>query len=247
MKIDILTLFPEIISPVINQSIISRAINKEIVEINVINFRDFSNNKHKKVDDYPYGGGEGMLIGIQPIYDCLQSIEKSADTLVILTSPQGKTFNQQMAENLAKRKHLIIICGHYEGIDERVRKYLVDEEISVGDYVLTGGELPALIIVDAITRLIPGVLKTESHQNDSFSIKLLEHPQYTRPQDFKGMKVPDVLLSGNHKLIEEYKLKESLRNTYLKRPDLLEKYPLNEKEKQLLKEVINEEENKKNS
>ena len=246
MRIDILTLFPELINSVIKESIIARAIESNKITINVINFREFSNNKHKKVDDYPFGGGEGMLIGIQPIYDCLESIEKTDNTKIIMTSPQGSTFNQKKTESLAKLDHLIIICGHYEGIDDRVNQYLVDEEISVGDYVLTGGELPALIIVDAVARLIPGVLKEKSHQNDSFSMKLLEHPQYTRPRDFKGMKVPEVLLSGNHKLIEEFKLKESLRNTYLKRPDLLKNYSLNENEKKLLEEIIKEE-NDKNS
>jgi len=243
MKIDILTLFPELIKSVIKESIIARAIENKKITINVINFREYSNNKHNNVDDYPFGGGEGMLIGIQPIYDCLNSIDKNTNTKIIMTTPQGSTFNQEKAEKLAKEDHLIIICGHYEGIDERVNKYLVDEEISVGDYVLTGGELPALIIVDAITRLLPGVIKNESHQNDSFSMKLLEHPQYTRPANFKGMKVPDVLLSGNHKLIKEFKIKESLRNTYLKRPDILKDYNLSDKEKQLLDEIIKEEQN----
>ncbi|HEY8364546.1 MAG TPA: tRNA (guanosine(37)-N1)-methyltransferase TrmD [Haloplasmataceae bacterium] len=240
MRIDILTLFPELITSVIKESIIGRAIEKEKITINVINFRDFSNNKHKKVDDYPFGGGEGMLIGIQPIYDCLQSIPRMNKSKVLLTSPQGTTFNQEKAEVLSKEEQLIIICGHYEGIDDRVREYLVDEEISIGDYVLTGGELAALVIVDAVSRLVPGVINSESHKNDSFSTKLLEYPQYTRPADFMGMKVPEVLLSGNHQQIEEYRLRESLRNTYLKRPDLLENYPLSEKEKKILEEIIQE-------
>src|SRR5690554_6130297 len=155
MRIDILTLFPNLIKSVIKESIIARAMKSDKIDINVINFRDFSNNKHKKVDDYPFGGGEGMLLGIQPIYDCLQSIKKTETTKVLLTSPQGTTFNQNVAERLSRNDHLIIICGHYEGVDERIKKNLVDEEISIGDYILTGGELPALIIVDAITRLIP--------------------------------------------------------------------------------------------
>ncbi len=248
MRIDILTLFPEMIKSVIKESIIGRAIKENKIVINVINFRDFSNNKHNKVDDYPFGGGKGMLIGIQPIYDALQSIDKSEKTKILLTSPQGERFNQDKAKALSSEEHLIIICGHYEGIDERVREYLVDEEISVGDYVLTGGELPALIIVDAVVRLITDVLSENSAEFESFSLKLLEYPQYTRPSDFKGMKVPDVLLSGNHQLIARYRLKESLRNTYLKRPDLLDNYPFSEEEKKLLEEVIAEERQKqKNS
>lgn len=241
MKIDILTLFPDLIHAFINESIISRAIKSNKIEINVINFRDYANNKHKKVDDYPFGGGAGMLLGIQPIYDALTSIKSNNKTKVLLTSPQGKTLNQQLVEGLSQDEHLVIICGHYEGIDDRVREYLVDEEISVGDYVLTGGELAALIIVDSVSRLIPNVLNEESHKNDSFSTRLLEYPQYTRPVEFKGMKVPDVLVSGNHQLIAEYRLKESLRNTYQKRPDLLEKYNLNPQETKFLQEIIIEE------
>ncbi|QVK18947.1 tRNA (guanosine(37)-N1)-methyltransferase TrmD [Mycoplasmatota bacterium] len=244
MRIDILTLFPELIQSVIKESIIGRAIDTKKIDINVINFRDYSNNKHNKVDDYPFGGGAGMLLGIQPIYDALQAIEKKNKTKVLLTSPQGTTFNQLKAEALSEEEHLIIICGHYEGIDDRVREYLVDEEISVGDYVLTGGELAALIIVDAVSRLIPNVLNEASHQDDSFSTRLLEYPQFTRPASFKGMNVPDVLLSGNHRLIKNYRLKESLRNTYLKRPDLLNKYSLNKEEKRLLEEIVVEESEK---
>lgn len=235
MRIDILTLFPEFIQSFLNESIIKRAIETERVTINVINFRDFSTNKHNKVDDYPFGGGAGMLISVQPIYDALQTIPKGK---VILTTPTGQTFNQGMAERLKDEDHLVIICGHYEGIDDRVREYLVDEEISIGDYVLTGGELAALVIVDAVTRLVPDVLnKEESHQKDSFSSKLLEHPQYTRPREYQGMMVPDVLLSGNHQHIEDYRLKESLRITYLRRPDLLEDYSLTKKEKRFLEEI----------
>ncbi len=241
MKIDILTLFPELILSVIKESIIGRAINNNKIEINVINFRDYSNNKHKKVDDYPFGGGSGMLIGIQPIYDALEKIERKPKSKVLLTSPQGKKLNQELVEQLSEEEHLIIICGHYEGIDDRVREHLVDEEISIGDYVLTGGELAALIIVDAISRLVPEVLNEASHQDDSFSTRLLEYPQYTRPVEFNGMKVPDVLVSGNHQLIAQYRLKESLRNTYLKRPDLLEKYTLNKQEKKYLTEIVAEE------
>lgn len=243
MIIDILTLFPDLINSVLKESILGKAITSEKIIVNVINFRDYANNKHKKVDDYPFGGGCGMLLSIQPIYDCLQSINKTDKTKVILTTPQGKTFNQKMAEDLAKEEHIIIICGHYEGVDERVREYLVDEEVSIGDFVLTGGELASLIIVDAITRLIPNVLNEESHINDSFSTRLLEYPQYTRPAQFKDMKVPEVLTSGNHKLIEEYKKKESLRRTYLRRPDLLANYQLTKEEQRLLNEIVHKEDN----
>lgn len=244
MKIDILTLFPELIQSVIKESIIGRAVESKKIEINVINFRDYSNNKHKKVDDYPFGGGQGMLLTIQPIYDALKKINQEKSYKVILTSPQGKTLTQEKVEELSEESHLIIICGHYEGVDDRVRENLVDEEISIGDYVLTGGELAALVIVDSVSRLVKDVLREASHQEDSFSTRRLEYPQYTRPETFNGMKVPDVLTSGNHKKIDEYRQKEALRNTYLKRPDLLDKYPLNKEEKKYLKEIIDEEQAK---
>lgn len=243
MKIDILTLFPEMVKAVLSESIVGRAIKEGKVEINVINYRDFSKDKHKRVDDYPFGGGRGMVIGIQPIYDCLLSLDLT-NAKILLTSPQGKVFTQKKAEELSQEQHIVIICGHYEGIDYRVTEHLIDEEVSIGDYVLTGGELPALIIVDAVTRLIPGVLPDDATTGDSFSMGLLEYPQYTRPQDFLGWKVPEILLSGNHQQIAKFRLKESLRNTYLKRPDLLENYPLNEEEKQLLNEIIMEEQEK---
>jgi tRNA (guanine37-N1)-methyltransferase len=243
VKIDILTLFPEIIQAYLDHSIMKRAIESEKIQVNVINFRDYSTNKHNKVDDYPYGGGAGMLLGVQPIYDALETLNKTSDTKVLLTTPTGTPFSQPVAERLKDEKHLVIICGHYEGIDDRVREHLVDEEISIGDYVLTGGELAALVILDGVSRLIPDVLNKEaSHQGDSFSTRLLEYPQYTRPADFKGMKVPEVLISGNHRLIERYRMKESLRITYLRRPDLLETYELSKLEKKLLQEVMEEEE-----
>lgn len=242
MRIDILTIFPEIIEAYLNESMMKKAIMQEIVTVNVINFRDFTANKHGRVDDYPFGGGAGLLIGIQPIYDALASIPKTDRTKVLLTSPTGTTFTQKVAERLKDEEHLVLICGHYEGIDDRVREHLVDEEISIGDYVLTGGELAALVVLDAVVRLQPDVLnKEESHQLDSFSMGLLEYPQYTRPRVFKGMAVPDVLLSGDHAKIERYRKKESLRRTYLHRPDLLEDYPFTKEEKQLLEEVIQEE------
>jgi len=243
MRIDILTLFPEMVKAVLNESIIGRAIKEGRVEVNVINYRDFSKDKHKRVDDYPFGGGRGMVIGIQPIYDCLNSLDLT-DAKILLTSPQGKVFTQQKAEELSNEKHIVIISGHYEGIDYRVTEHLIHEEISVGDYVLTGGELPALIIVDAVTRLIPGVLPDDATTGDSFSMGLLEYPQYTRPKEFLGWEVPEILLSGNHQQIAKYRIKEALRNTYLKRPDLLENYQLNKEEKQLLEEIISEEQEK---
>lgn len=242
MRIDILTIFPNIIEAYLNESMMKKAIMQESITVNVINFRDYTANKHGRVDDYPYGGGAGLLIGVQPIYDALASIPQTEKTKVLLTAPTGTTFNQRVAERLKDEEHLVIICGHYEGIDDRVREHLVDEEISIGDYVLTGGELAALVILDAVTRLQPDVLnKEEGHQIDSFSMGLLEYPQYTRPRVFKGMEVPEVLLSGDHAKIERFRKKESLRRTYLHRPDLLVDYPFTEEEKRLLEEVIKEE------
>ncbi|ERJ13495.1 tRNA (guanosine(37)-N1)-methyltransferase TrmD [Haloplasma contractile] len=242
MKIDILTLFPDMIESVIKESILGRAINQNLIEVNVINFRDYTENKHHKVDDYPYGGGAGMVLAPQPIFDAIDAIEMSNKTKVILTSPQGQTFNQDIATLLSKEEHLIILCGHYEGFDERIRTELVDLELSIGDYVLTGGELASLVIVDSVSRLIPNVLgKAESHQDDSFSTGLLEYPHYTRPSDFRGLTVPDVLLSGNHKRIEQWRLKESLRRTYKRRPDLLKNLTLNEQMVRMLREIRDEE------
>ena len=221
MKIDILTLFPEMFNGVFTESIIKRAIEKELVTINLINFRDYSKDPHKKVDDTPYGGGSGMVLSCQPIYDCINDI-RTVDSKIILLTPAAKTYSQKQAYDLSKEKHLIIICGHYEGFDERIRK-LVDLEISVGDYVLTGGEIPAMILVDSITRLLPGVIKDESHQNDSYNNDLLDYPTYTKPAEYLGMKVPEVLLSGDHQKIAEYRKNESIKRTQEIRPDLLEK------------------------
>lgn len=227
MRIDILTIFPEMFDCVLNESIIKRAQEKGKLWLIVHNLRDYTVDKHKKVDDKPFGGGPGMIMQIQPIYDALKEICKISkigknQRRIILLSPQGKTLEQKVATRLSKYKHLILICAHYEGVDERVRKYLADEEISIGDYVLTGGELPAMVLVDAITRLIPGVLgKKESLHQESFRDNLLEYPQYSRPSDFKGMKVPAILLTGDHDKIKEYRKKESIRITKQKRPDLL--------------------------
>ena len=228
MKIDILTLFPEMFDGFKSESIIKRAIEDKKVEINTCNFRDFSKNKHKKVDDTPYGGGVGMVLMCQPIFDAVESLKKK-NSKVILLSPQGKKYEQKMAYDLAKEEHLIFICGHYEGFDERI-KTICDEEISIGDYVLTGGELPAMVITDSIVRLIPGVIDEESHINDSFNNNLLDYPTYTKPRDYKGIKVPDVLLSGDHKKIDEWRKNKQLKITSEKRPDLIKhKVTLNKK------------------
>jgi len=225
MRIDVLTIFPKMFAPILSESIIKRAQNKGILKIYVHNLRDFSKDKHRKVDDRPFGGGPGMVFCPQPIFDAVKFIRLKArlkESLVILLSPQGRTLKQHIAQRLSRRKHIIMICGHYEGIDERVRKYLVDEEISIGDYILTGGELPAMVLIDSICRLIPGVLgHRESPANESFCNDLLEYPQYTRPADFRGMKVPKILLSGNHQKIAEWRLAASKRITQKKRPDLL--------------------------
>lgn len=221
MKIDILTLFPEMFEGIFSQSIIKRAILDKKVEINLHNFRDYSKDPHHKVDDTPYGGGSGMVLTCQPIFDCVDAL-KEDDSLVILMTPDGTPYKQQMAYDLSKKKHLIIICGHYEGFDERIRS-LCDLEISIGDYVLTGGELASMVLTDSIVRLIPGVIETSSHQNDSFNNNLLDYPTYTKPRNFRGMEVPSVLVNGDHKKIEEYRKEESIKRTKERRPDLLEK------------------------
>ena len=223
MRIDILTLFPSMFDGFLTNSIIKRAIEKNLVEINIVNFRDYSLDPHHKVDDTPYGGGNGMVLTVQPIYDAVMDL-KTDDAKVILLTPDGETYNQKKAYELKNIKHLIIICGHYEGFDDRIRS-VVDLEISVGDYVLTGGEIPSMIITDSVVRLIDGVIEEGSHINDSFNpnTNLLDYPTYTKPREFKGMKVPDVLLNGNHKEIEEYRLQESIKKTKERRPDLLEK------------------------
>lgn len=219
MRIDILTLFPEMFTGFLNESIIKRAIDNKKVEINIINFRDYSLDPHHKVDDTPFGGGNGMVLTCQPIFDCVEAI-KTDDSKIILLTPDGKTYNQRMAFSLKNEKHLIIICGHYEGFDDRIR-VLVDLEISIGDFILTGGEIPAMAITDSITRLIDGVITEGSLESESFNNNLLDYPTYTKPRDFRGMKVPEVLLNGNHKEINEYRKQEQLRITKEKREDLL--------------------------
>ncbi len=222
MKIDILTLFPNMFEGVFSSSIIKRAIENKLVDIKLHNFRDYTDDPHNKVDDTPYGGGAGMVLMAQPIYDCVESL-KDDDSFVILLTPSGVPYKQKIAYDLSKKKHLIIICGHYEGFDERIRA-LADLEISIGDYVLTGGEIPAMVLTDSITRLIPGVINEQSHIEDSFNENyLLDYPTYTKPRNFRGMEVPEVLISGDHKKIDEYRYQESLKKTKELRPDLLEK------------------------
>ncbi|MGL5205804.1 MAG: tRNA (guanosine(37)-N1)-methyltransferase TrmD [Metamycoplasmataceae bacterium] len=220
MKINFLTIFPKYYEAFKSESIISKAIDKKLIDIEIIDFRDFTNDKHRKVDDEIYGGGPGMLLMVEPIDNALNSLKEKGK--VILLSPQGQTFNQNVAYNLSKEKTITFISGRYEGFDERVR-YLIDYELSIGDYVLTGGELPSMVIADSIIRLIPDVIKESSHQNDSFQNNLLDFPQYTRPSEYNGMKVPEVLLSGNHKNIERWRKEKQIENTKNKRPDLLER------------------------
>lgn len=220
MRIDILSIFPHMFDGFLNESIIKRAIQKKIVEINIHDFREFSKDPHKKVDDYQFGGGAGMILMPEPIYDCVESI-RDDDSYIILMTPQGVSYNQKKANELKLKKHLIIICGHYEGFDERIRA-LADLEVSIGDYVLTGGELPSMVITDSIVRLLDGAIKEESTETESFNNGLLDYPVYTKPVNFRGMKVPSVLLSGHHENIKKWRYEESLKRTKERRPDILE-------------------------
>ncbi|MDY2696058.1 MAG: tRNA (guanosine(37)-N1)-methyltransferase TrmD [Eubacteriales bacterium] len=220
MRLDILTLFPDMFTP-LKESIIKRATDKNLVEINLIQIRDFSQDAHKKTDDIPYGGGAGMVMTPQPLYDAIQSV-KTPNSYVIYLSPRGKVFNQPMARKLSKCEHLILVCGHYEGIDERIIELCIDEEISIGDYVLTGGELPAMVLADSIIRLLDGAISQDSLSEESFTNNLLEYPQYTRPQNFKGLEVPEVLLSGHHSNIAKWRKEKSIEITRKNRPDLLD-------------------------
>jgi tRNA (guanine37-N1)-methyltransferase len=220
MKIDILTLFPKMFDT-LNQSIIGKAIEKNIVSVRTHDFRDFTLNKHLKVDDTPYGGGHGMVLSVEPVDRCLQSLDITNNTKIVMVSPQGTPLTHKKSVELSKEKHIVFLCGHYEGFDERVNSMFVDEEISIGDYVLTGGELAAMVIIDATVRLIPEVLGNEmSHLDDSFADILLDHDHYTRPADYKGHKVPDVLMSGNHAKINEWRQSSKINNTKNKRPDI---------------------------
>ena len=239
MTFDILTIFPEMFEGIINSSIIKRAIEKGLITINIIDFREYAGNKHMTVDDYAYGGGAGMLIRVDPIHRALQNIPNIDKAYKILTSPSGHIWSQQKAEELSKKDHIVIICGHYEGIDNRITNY-IDEEISVGDYVLTGGEIPAAILFDSISRLIPGVIKDESTQQESFTTGILEYPQYTRPPVYDGYEVPEILLSGHHANIAKWQRYQALKKTYLNRPDLLEKVELSKEDLKMLEEIKNE-------
>ena len=247
MQFDVLTLFPEMFN-ILNESIIGRAKEKGLINVNLINIRDFSKNKHKKVDDTPYGGGAGMVIQPDVVKDVMnvtnlkkientENVEKSTRTRVIYMSPQGKKLDQQKVEELSKQEHLILLCGHYEGIDQRVLDSIVDEEISIGDYVLTGGELPAMVLIDSVSRYVEGVLKDGSTTEESFSQGLLEYPQYTRPEVFEGQQVPEVLRSGNHQMIDKWRREQSLKRTLEKRPDLLEKVDLSDEDKKILEKI----------
>ncbi|WP_047151627.1 tRNA (guanosine(37)-N1)-methyltransferase TrmD [Aneurinibacillus tyrosinisolvens] len=247
MKIDILTLFPEMFTGVLGSSIIGKAVQKELVSFRVVNFRDYAGNKHGQVDDTPYGGGGGMVLKPEPIFHAVESLTEAngeaaaAKPRVVLLCPQGKRYDQRLAEELAKEEHLIFICGHYEGYDERIRTHLVTDEVSIGDYVLTGGELPAMVIIDSLVRLQKGALGNEqSAVTDSYSTGLLEYPHYTRPASFRDLSVPDILLSGHHENIERWRLKESLRRTLERRPDLLERQELTKEMKKLIEEIQQE-------
>lgn len=250
MNINILTLFPNMFDGFLSESIIKRAQEKKLVNINIENIRDYTEDKHKHVDDTPYGGGAGMVLKCEPVFNAIEKVKKE-NTKVIMLTPEGKKFNQELAYSLSKEEDIILLCGHYEGFDERI-KSLVDMEISIGDYVLTGGELPAMVVTDSITRLIPGVIEEESHLNDSFNNNLLDYPQYTKPKDFRGMKVPDILLSGDHKKIDEWRSEESIKRTKEKRPDLIKQVgdneyvsrPLEHKRKQIGNYALIEDNNK---
>lgn len=236
IRFDILTLFPEIIEGMVSSSILKRAIEKGLIEINIIDFREYAGNKHSTVDDYAYGGGAGMLIRVDPIYRALNTIEGISSAHKILTSPSGNVWSQKKAEEFSKLDHIVIVCGHYEGIDARVLNY-IDEEVSIGDYVLTGGEIPAGVIIDSVSRLVSGVIADDSTVNESFSMGLLEYPQYTRPQEFDGYKVPDILLSGHHANIKKWQRYEALKKTYIMRPELLDQIELSKDDLKMLEDI----------
>ena len=240
MKIKILTLFPEMLAPMLSGSILGRAIQAGHLSVELINIRDYARNKHKNTDDYPFGGGAGMVMMAQPVFDCLDAVVGDDEAYCIYMSPKGRVLNQSIARELSEKKRLVLLCGHYEGIDERIMTKM-DDEISIGDYVLTGGELPAMVLVDCISRMIGGVLgSSESAEDESFSYGLLEYPQYTRPSEFRGMSVPEVLLNGNHAHIEKWRREQSLLMTAKKRPELLKDAQLTQKEREFLKNALQE-------
>ena len=243
IRFDVLTLFPEMLEAVLGSSIIGRARDKGLLELNFINIRDFTANKHRKVDDTPYSGGGGMLMQPQPIYDAYMSVAGglSYKPLTIYMSPQGKIFDQKCAVSLAEHEHIVLLCGHYEGVDQRVLDEIVDMELSIGDFVLTGGEIPAMAVIDTVARLVPGVLSSESsYENESHFNGLLEYPQYTKPQEWHGRAIPEVLISGHHANIEKWRREQSIIRTYERRPDLLEKCELTEKEKKWFRKWLEE-------
>lgn len=239
IRFDILTLFPNMFKGLIEDSIIKRAIEKKLIEVNLIDFREFSTNKHHTVDDYSYGGGAGMLISVEPVHLAMKTIPNLEHAKKLLMSPSGKTFNQAKAIELSKEEHIVMVCGHYEGIDARILNF-IDEEVSIGDYVLMGGEVPAMTILEAVSRLVPGVISEDSPVNESFSDSLLEHPQYTRPPVYEGLGVPDVLLSGHHANIKKWQREKALEKTLKVRPDLLKKANLNLNDYKYLWELKNE-------
>lgn len=241
MRIDVLTLFPEMFQAVVGRSILGRAGEAGLIQIGLVNFRDFTHDRHRTVDDTPYGGGSGMLLKPEPVFEAVDAIRAAADAksgsgspYIILTCPGGIQFTQEKARELAAKEHLVLICGHYEGFDERVREGLVDEALSIGDFVLTGGELPAMMIIDAVARLVPGVLAEGSVEEESFNEGLLEYPQYTRPPEYRGMEVPEVLLSGDHGRIAKWRREQSIRRTVALRPDLLSKAVLSREDEELI-------------
>ena len=245
MKFHILTLFPEMVEQGLNTSIIGRAAAKGLLSINAVNIRDYTTEKHGKVDDYPYGGGAGMLMQAQPVYDACMAVKGDKPTRVIYMTPQGQTFTQEKAQELSKEEELIFLCGHYEGIDERVLEEVVTDYLSIGDYVLTGGELPAMVMVDAISRMVPGVLANdESGTTESFEGNLLEYPQYSRPEDWMGKKVPAILLSGDHAKVEAWRREQSIKRTMERRPDLLADADLTAKEKAMVEHLLDKSQGK---
>jgi tRNA (guanine37-N1)-methyltransferase len=247
MKFDILTLFPNMFSSPLKESILGRAIERGLIEIQIINIREFTLDKHQVVDDTPYGGGQGMVMKVEPIARAIDSVKsQNPFARTIYLTPQGEPFHQELARRFSSQSHLILLCGRYEGVDERVREIYIDEEVSIGDYVLTGGELAAMVLIDAISRFIPGVLgSNRSAEEDSFFNSLLEYPQYTRPFNFKGHCVPEVLLSGNHSAISSWRRKEALRRTSLRRPDLLARADLSEEDQKLMEEILRQEKREK--
>ena len=239
IRFDVLSIFPEMFHSPLNFSLLKKAQEKELIEIDLHDIRDWAEDKHNMTDDAPYGGGCGMVMKVEPVERALAAVKRAeVQSLVLLMTPQGETFNQKIATRLAEERHIIIICGRYEGVDERIREHLADREISIGDYILTGGELSALVVIDAVSRLIPGVLGNDaSTATESFSQGLLEYPQYTRPADYKDWTVPDVLVSGNHAQIERWQRIEAIKRTWLRRPDLLEKIELSERDKIYLEKI----------